>query len=186
WGFGGPLMDYLRRTELLRCLDADPRLTQTTFVPTGNYLSGHYGSTYYFVAGTGNRHPSTPGLENRYFFGRVLSHGSVEGDPSKRAFICNLNWSDQSIGSYALTTDAYGPIYIDTPARQPAIVEPHGPNIYWAAFGFNAPLPLENQAHVSHRDGGNVVFMDGHSVWSKAETSVNRIQPYTTWAEIRY
>ncbi len=178
--FGGVLDDYLDSMDVLRCPSRDPRLDT---VPTGNYGGGMHGTTYFLIAGTGNFGDILDN-QHRNFHGRMLTHGSIEQDPARRSYIPNLHWAGRYIIGYGDPYDAFGPIYIDEPDRQPALVEPHSEKGFWAAFGVTGPLEL--QARDSHRGGGNVCYVDGHVEWSLTSQSINRLQPYTGWDEINW
>ncbi len=187
-----PLEFYLGNGHrVLRCPEYD---SDKLSVFTGYQAGGGWGSTYWLVAGTGKRVFNNSVTDNRDFWGRLLRSTSTPDNPLLRAPIPNVNWTGRSVSNYGRQSDAYGAIYLDQPAKQPALIEPHGhvptsdagyaPTIVGLWPAYNVSGALTAYPTLNHRDGGNTLFVDGHGKWVTSADAVHRVHADTNWLYI--
>jgi len=170
--------------KMLRC----PNHDTTMHSYTGYQAAGGWGLTYYAIAGMGYNldkasYSDDVHFNGRIFFGRRIRNGSTQEDPSLRTVIPNVEFAGRTVSGYGKLTDGYGPLYIDVAARQPALLEAFNNTGYGRQYLLHGVGAGTYRAPQHHRDGGNVVFVDGHgeyrrtdevsqSIWS-TNTSIN-------------
>ena len=153
--------EYFRaEKELLRCPDMDTSCDASPYAP------GKYGgvvnfySSYRFMFGTAD-HP--PG--HYVVFGWVIYHKCLPTNMTRTA-VPSFRHFGKWISGYGAgfpLGDYYGPVYIDTAARQPMSLDCYDKNDDdWYGYGLVGTRCKNNHFGMG---GNNVVFMDGHAVW---------------------
>lgn len=160
YSWGGKLGHYFNDPSMLLCPGRDPALNQAA-----GYGKNFYKTTYYLMAGTGNQPDSA---STKTFYGRTINNGST-ATGTTRMIVPNLNFLDSTVAPRA--GYAYGDVYFPGPAEQPSLVEPHQPLGIWDSYG-------ERLVNLSHENGGNVLFFDGHGEWRETESSTLRTTFY--------
>jgi hypothetical protein len=171
---GGWLTSYFPNTSILRCPAMDPKITTD-----GTYYWGcvgcdkSYWTTYRIVAGTSDHPPHWA-----CFYGWSLYYGSTP--TSTMGVPCpNLTFPGRLISGYGDPTDYFGPLYVNTADKQPAVIDAYNRDTgLWGQYGRSGYIDFNNHSKL---DGENIVFVDGHGEWRTSAQVQQRWAIYAQW-----
>lgn len=179
--------EYLVDRELLLCPSRDETVEiAKPWWPSEN----RWGSTYFLVASTGNSFANSS--YHRYgFYGHMLRDESIESNPELRGFCPNIDFTGRVFSSADphVGSDFSNGIYVAEPSEQPAAAEPNEPNdtpTNPERNGFYEVLPPTAHPSMSHEDGGNISFLDGHTEFRARDEVVRRIRTFNSENNIYY
>lgn len=163
---GDPVRTYFTNSDMLLCPDRDQDLNpangygQHPTLKDYHYLS----TTNFIIAGSGSY-----GGTSRAWYGRQIKNNS-EPDDIYTNVIPNVDFAGRKFSNYAdVNPPLYPRLWINKPSEQPAFVEP-SPDDDNEWDSYNA-----RRVDMSHDDGGNVFFIDGHGRWAPTSESIQRM-----------
>jgi len=166
------LRTYINNPYILCCPSADLRWKNHTSyglahtVKNWNTSNRSYFTSYILIVGIGTYSMTSAGS----FYGRVMYYGSTPSNP--RAPVPNIKFCGKSISNYNWASDYYGPIYVDTPSKQPMIIDIWRP-VDGSYYAYGVGYVRNN-----HPDGENIVYVDGHAEWKSVSQLTPRYQIY--------
>jgi len=166
------LRSYITNPYILACPSSDIKWKRDTSYGFRAVLNNWNGSlrlyitSYIILGGIGTREMTQTGS----FFGRILYHGSTPDYP--RAPVPNLKFCGKTVSNYNWVSDGYGPIYVDTPSKQPLIID------IWRPVSGSVSLFGLGYVRNNHVDGENIVYADGHAKWKSVSELTKRYKGY--------
>lgn len=174
---GNMQLDYFGDRSILLCPSRDVAVHQVSKYRTDSFW---WGSTYYLLASTGNQFASSTYWRYGFFGLRIPDHSS-QSDPSLGGFCPNVEFTGRTLfSSDSDVGDEFSAgMYVDEPSEQPAVVEPNEPDDTSGTFARNGVYEIRTPTTLvtmSHNDGGNVSFIDGHVEYVNRNNAIRRVR----------